>query len=392
MRDKIAVFGGPPVFEQPLNIVRPIFPPVDSFLPAFQAALATGQVTNNGSWVLDFERKLSEYLGVPTLVFCNGQIAMMTMLRAAGIDGGEVIVPSFTFSATPHAIRWCGATPVFADIVNDGSMCLDPRDVEQKITPQTVGILGVDVYGIACDYAALTSLGRRNGLKVLFDSAPSFGTLVDGRPVGGFGDAQMFSFHATKAFPIMEGGCLCSHDRDILDRARAIRNFGQVEGGDCTEPGLNGKLTELCALIGIEQLKGFDRMAENRRRAVQRIRAGLEQIPGVILGRAPENQAPIWLYLPVVIERDKFGMNRDELAAVLEKENIFVRKYYNPPCHHLSAYRAAKEVSLPNTEAVAYNVIALPVYNDMTDLECDGIVQVFQEIHHAAPQIMRQFG
>ena len=157
---------------------------------------------------------------------------MMTMLRAAGIEGGEVIVPSFTFSATPHAIRWCGATPVFADIVNDGSMCLDPRDVEQKITPQTVGILGVDVYGIACDYAALTSMGRRNGLKVLFDSAPSFGTLVDGRPVGGFGDAQMFSFHATKAFPIMEGGCLCSHDRDILDRARAIRNFGQVEGGD----------------------------------------------------------------------------------------------------------------------------------------------------------------
>src|SRR5262249_35908983 len=157
--------------------------------------LAAGQVTNNGPWVLEFERKLSEYLGVPTLVFCNGQIALMTMLRAAGIEAGEVIVPSFTFPATPHAVRWGGGQAVFVAIANDGSMCLDPEDVERKITPRTVAILGVDSYGIACDYAALTTIARRNGLKLLFDSAPSLGTRVDGRPIGGYGDAQIFSFH-----------------------------------------------------------------------------------------------------------------------------------------------------------------------------------------------------
>ena len=250
MRDT-ATLEDAPVFEQPLQIVRPTFPPVESYLPAFRAALAQGQVTNNGRWVLEFERRLSEYLGVPTLVFCNGQIAMMTMLRAAGVEDGEVILPSFTFLATPAAVRWCGGKPVFAEIVNDGSMCLDPEDVERKITSRTVAILGVDAYGIACDYAALTQIGRRKGLKVLFDSAPSFGTRVDGRLVGGFGDAQMFSFHATKAFATMEGGCLCSHDEGLLHRAKAIRNFGQVAGGNSDEPGLNGKLTELCALIGL---------------------------------------------------------------------------------------------------------------------------------------------
>jgi dTDP-4-amino-4,6-dideoxyglucose len=161
MRDKIPLSGETPFFERPLDIVRPTFPPAKDFLPAFQAALAAGQVTNNGTWVLEFERQLGEYLGVPTLVFCNGQTALMTMIRAAGIDGGEVIVPSFTFAATPHAVRWCGAEPVFADIMNNGSMCLDPADVERKIIERTAAILGVDAYGIACDYAALTELARQ---------------------------------------------------------------------------------------------------------------------------------------------------------------------------------------------------------------------------------------
>jgi dTDP-4-amino-4,6-dideoxygalactose transaminase len=387
MRDNIALFGGPPFFEQPLNIVRPTFPLMENFLPAFRAALATGQVTNNGRWVLEFERKLSEYLAVPTLAFCNGQLALMTVLRAAGIESGEVIVPSFTFPATPHAVRWCGAEPVFADIASDGSMCLDPEDVERKVTSRTVAVLGVDPYGIACDYAALTAIARRNGLKVLFDSAPSFGTRVDGRPIGGCGDAQIFSFHATKAFPTMEGGCLCSHDQELLERARKIRNFGQGADGDYDEVGLNGKLTEICALIGLEQLKIFEQGTINRRRAVERMRTGLERISGLTLAQAPANQEPIWLYLPVVIDKNRFGMNRDELVMALQKENLFTRKYYSPPCHHLSAYRNARDLSLPRTEATAYNVVALPVYNDMTDRECDGIVQVFREVHHAAARI-----
>ncbi len=390
MRQDIAFFGGAPLFERALNIVRPLFPDIATFIEPFSAALKSGQVTNNGRWVVEFERRLTEYLGVPSAAFCNGQLALITMLRAAGIAGGEVIVPSFTYAATPHAICWAGATPVFADIAADGSMCLDPADVERKITPRTVAILGVDVYGIACDYGALAEIGRRKGLKVLFDSAPSFGTRVKGRLVGGFGDAQIFSFHATKALATMEGGCLCSQDRELMARAASLRNFGLSGPDECDAAGTNGKMTEICALIGIEQLKTFAQAAATRARIVARMREGLARVPGLSLARAPVDQDPVWLYLPVIVDSSEFGIDRDALAAALACENIHVRKYYSPPCHHLGVYRAAQVEPLPRTEAVAYNVAALPVYNDMTDDECDGIVQAIIEIQRAAPRIARK--
>jgi dTDP-4-amino-4,6-dideoxy-D-glucose transaminase len=245
-----------------------------------------------------------------------------------------------------------------------------------------------DAYGIACDYDSLVEVGRRHGLKVLLDSAAAFGTRVRGRLVGGHADAQIFSFHATKAFPTMEGGCLCSNDPKLLERAKAIRNFGQDAMGDCAEPGLNGKMTEICALLGLEQLVVFEDHAAVRRRAANRMASALREVPGLMLPRPVGDQEPIWLYLPVVIDRNAFGVDRDTVAAALEKENVFARKYYSPPCHHMSAYRGTEELSLPQTEAAAYNVIALPVYNDITDFECDGIVQLFREIHRAVPQIV----
>lgn len=365
--------------------MRPSFPKAGQFLAAFEKALETGQVANNSRWVVEFETRLSEYLGVPTLVFCNGQIGMMTMLRAAGITGGEVIVPSFTFSATPHAVRWVGAEPVFADILDDLTMRLDPSDVERRITDRTVAILAVDAYGVASDYTSLADIAKRHRLKFLVDSAPSFGTRVNGRLVGGFADAQMFSFHATKAFSTMEGGCVCSHDSELLARVKALRNFGQVDGADCHESGLNGKMLEISALIGLEQLKTFEHTVATRRRAVERMRSGLSQIPGLLVGREPAGVQANWLFLPVVVDIERFGLDREALASALEKHDVFVRKYYSPPCHHMTAYRTQKEVKLDVTERTAYNVISLPLYNDMTDEECDLIVAAIQHVHQSAP-------
>jgi dTDP-4-amino-4,6-dideoxygalactose transaminase len=214
---------------------------------------------------------------------------------------------------------------------------------------------------------------------VLFDSAPSFGTTVGGCRVGGFGDAQIFSFHATKAFSTMEGGCLCSNDEDLVDRARAIRNFGQRAGGDCAVAGLNGKMLEMCAIIGIEQLKSFDNAAATRRRCAKRIGDGLADIKGVSIARAPAGQEPIWLYLPVIINPVLFGCDRDEATDLLARRNLHVRKYYNPPCHRMSVYSAMRgQPSLPVTESIARNVIALPIYNDMSDAECAGIIETFR--------------
>lgn len=373
-----------PLARDPLHIVRPRFPRTEQFLAAFETALEMGQVTNNSRWVVEFEARLSEYLGVPTLVFCNGQIGMMAMLRAAGISGGEVIVPSFTFSATPHAIKWVGAEPVFADILDDQTMRLDPDDVERRITDRTVAILAVDAYGIASDYASLARVAERYKLRFLVDSAPSFGTRINGQLVGGCADAQMFSFHATKAFATMEGGCVCSHDAELLTRVKAMRNFGQVDGADCHEPGLNGKMLEISALIGLEQLKTFEQAIATRRHAVERMRTGLSKIPGLRVGREPAGVQTNWLYLPVVVDAGEFGLDRDALASALEMHNVFVRKYYSPPCHHMTAYNTQREVNLAVTERIAYNVVALPVYNDMTDEECDLIVAAIRYARQSA--------
>jgi dTDP-4-amino-4,6-dideoxy-D-glucose transaminase len=364
-----------------LQIVRPAFPPVEAMLSDFARSLAARQVTNNGPWVVKFERLLEDYLGVPTLVFSSGQVALMTMLRAAGITGGEVIVPSLTFAATPHAVVWNGAEPVFADVKDDMSFTIDSADVEARITDKTVAILSVDPYGIACDYEALIAIGRRRGLRVLFDSAPSFGTTVSGRRVGGFGDAQIFSFHATKAFNTMEGGCLCSHDNDMIERARAIRNFGLGVDGDCGIAGLNGKMMEICAIIGIGQLKSFEAAAATRRRCAKLISEGLSKIDGVNVARAPAGQEPIWLYLPVVIDPELFGCDRDKTMDLLARQNLHVRKYYCPPCHRTAVYAAMRrQPSLPISERIAGRVIALPIYNDMTTDECDDIVEAFWRI------------
>ena len=369
--------GRLPVFEKPLEIVRPTFPPLDVAMSHFKDCLASGRVTNNSRWVVEFEKRLTDWLGVPTLVFSSGQAALMTMLKAAGVEGGEVVVPSFTFPATPHAVVWAGATPVFADIRDDMSFGIDPDDAERRISERTKAILGVCPYGIACDYAALEELGRRRGLPALVDSAAAFGARVGGRLAGGFCDAQIFSFHATKAFNTMEGGALCSSDPDILERARAVRNFGQSDG-DCAFAGLNGKMTEICALIGIEQLAVFEAAIAVRRHAAARIAAGLGPIKGIEAPLDPPGQKPVWLYLPVIIDAELFGAGRDQVAEMLEAENLRVRKYYSPACHELAVYRGGAH--LPVAERIARGVIALPIYNDMTDTECDGIVEAFHRV------------
>jgi dTDP-4-amino-4,6-dideoxygalactose transaminase len=250
--------------------------------------------------------------------------------------------------ATPHAAVWNGAEPVFADVKDDMSFTIDPADVEARSRTRPSPYFQSILYGIACDYEALMAIGRRHGLRVLFDSAPSFGTTVGGRRIGGFGDAQIFSFHATKAFNTMEGGCLCSNDKGLIERARAIRNFGQGAEGDCAIAGLNGKMLEICAIIGIEQLKSFDTAAKTRRLCAKRVGDDLADIEGVNVARAPAGQEPIWLYLPVLIDQTRFGCNRDEAADLLASRNIHVRKYYRPPCHRMSVYaKMRRQPSLP---------------------------------------------
>lgn len=370
----------------PLPIVRPRFPKLAEFADEFDQALATGAVTNQGPQAVALEAELTEYLGVPTLVFSSGQAALMAMLAASGVAGKEVIVPSFTFCATPHAVVWAGGRPVFADI-DPKTLTLDPDEVERRITPNTAAILGVCVYGIACDYAALADVANRHGLRLFYDSAPAFGTRVDGRPTGGFGDAQIFSFHATKAFCTMEGGALSTDDTELLTKAEALRNFGQRDGRAWGAAGFNGKMPEVAAMIGRRQLRTFETARQRRLYVAGRYRDGLEGLPGLFMASPPENQEPIWLYFPIRLDAEAFGLSRDEAAAALAADNILCRKYFDQPCHEMPAYEGCTGEPLQVTELWTSATLALPVYNDQTEEEIDYIIDRIRAIHFQAREV-----
>lgn len=353
-----------------IPIIRARLPDLDSIKDKFARALYQGHVTNNGEHVRRFERHLSDYLRAPALTFCNGQSALITMLMSARIKPyDEVICPAFTFAGTAHAIAMLGATPVFADI-DAHTLTLDPADVVKKITPRTVAILGVDVYGICCDYKTLTAIARDQGLLALFDSAPAFGSMVGAFPTGNFGDVQIFSFHATKPMTTCEGGCLSTNNAGLFERAKVIRDFGQTEERDCISVGLNGKMMEVCALIGLDNLKDWREYRHKRTfkaAELHHVLFGVKGIRPLALTLSPDvtnpnPQWPIWCYFPIFVEPE-FGKSRDDVLAYLHSKNVMARKYYAPPLHHTKPY--ANGGVLPVTEKIAAQVIALPLYADM---------------------------
>jgi dTDP-4-amino-4,6-dideoxygalactose transaminase len=355
-----------------LPIVRPRLPRLSQIARDFDRCLEQGQVTNNGPWVQEFEARLTEYLGVPTLAFSSGQAALMTMLATVVETGGEVICPSFTFCATPAAVVWAGLGPVFVE-VDPSTLTMDVNAVRNALTPHTAAILAVDPYGICSDYTGLEEISSANDIPLFIDSAPAFGSLCDGRPTGARGSAQIFSFHATKPFSTMEGGCLCSRNEIVLHIARTIRNFGQ-DMGEAWCPGINGKMMEVCALLGIEALRDWDATVLKRKVQAPKLYAGLAGIPGVGLPQVPPGQSPIWTYMPIFVDANR----RDDIAVALAVNGIETRRYYDA-CHSMPAFKKYAPEPLPITETLAAGVLALPVYNDMEDAEVDRIVKSVRE-------------
>jgi dTDP-4-amino-4,6-dideoxyglucose len=369
--------GTPPL----LPIVRPDLPELNDIAIALRQTLQSRIVTNGGPRVCELERRLGQWLQVPTLAFCNGEQALITLLLAAGVQGGEVILPSFTFAGTAHAVVLAGARPVFAEIQSLERPLLDAADVERRITANTVAILAVDAYGFACDYAALEALAGRHRLRLFIDSAPAFGTRTNGCLTGGHGDGQIFSFHASKPFSTIEGGCLCSHDRALLQRAAAIRNFGQDEQGNCTLVGLNGKMSEVNAIIGLTQLDRLDPALQRRREAASYLQRGLRGIPGLHPCVAADGEEPVWQYLPVRVDASDFGIDREQLLAHMQQAGVMLRRYYAPACHQFPAYADTAQQNLSLTEHLAREVVALPIYNDMREEECERILCQLRLLH-----------
>ena len=358
--DDLGIFGGVPLFPERLHVGRPNVCNQSELLAGIRDVLESRWLTNNGPQVQEFERRIAGISGVRHCVaMCNATTALQIAIRAANLTG-EVIVPSFTFVASAHALQWQGIRPVFCDI--DNNFCLDPERVEELITPRTTGIIGVHLWGQTCNVEALTAICRRHHLTLLFDAAHAFGCSRDGVMVGGFGRAEVFSFHATKFVSTFEGGAVVTDDGEFADSCRAIRNFGFSGEDEVSGLGINGKMNEIEAVMGLVSLDHMDEIITTNRNNYLEYRKGLDGIPGVTLIKYEENNRNNYQYIVIEIEEDA-RIGRDMLHTLLQTEGILARRYFYPGCHRMEPYRSlypGAEQHLPRTERACAQMLCLP--------------------------------
>lgn len=357
----LAINGAPPAFAETVHVGRPNIGDRAAFMGYVEAILDSHWLTNHGPVVGQFERAIARRLGVKHCVaMCNGTIALEIAIRALGLQG-EVIVPSWTFVATAHALYWQGITPVFADI-DPRTHNLDPEAVRKMITPRTTGIIGVHLWGRAAPIDELQALADAQGLKLMFDAAHAFGSSYCGQPIGRFGACEVLSFHATKAFNTMEGGAVVTDDDELAEAMRLMRNFGFKGYDNVIHPGTNGKMIEVCAAMGLANLGVFDAVIANNRGNYAAYVNALAGIPGISVLSYDPDELNSHHYIVIEVG-DAYPASRDELAEALQAENLLVRKYFWPGCHGMQPYRDLyphARLMLPNTIDLGSRVIVLP--------------------------------
>lgn len=357
----LAINGAPPAFVEPLHVGRPNISNRAAFMQRVGQILDNQWLTNNGPMVQEFEQRIADHLGVKhCIAMCNGTIALEIAIRALGLEG-EVIVPSWTFVATAHALYWQSITPVFADI-DPATHNLDPAAVRRMITPRTSGIIGVHLWGRAAPVDELQAIADEHGLKLMFDAAHAFGSTYKGQSIGRFGACEVFSFHATKAFNTMEGGAVTTNDDELADAMRLMRNFGFKGYDNVIHPGTNGKMIEVCAAMGLANLDSIDEIFATNRRNHAAYKEALAGVPGITLFAYDTEERNSHHYIVVEVD-ETCPASRDEIVAALQAENVLARKYFWPGCHKMKPYRDLfphAELMLPNSFALARRVIVLP--------------------------------
>ncbi|HJT33455.1 MAG TPA: aminotransferase class I/II-fold pyridoxal phosphate-dependent enzyme [Pirellulales bacterium] len=358
--NELAIFGGPRAFDQPLHVGRPNLGDRGRLLARIDELLDRRWFTNDGPLVQEFERRLAEWTGAKhCIAVCNGTVALELALRAAGVEG-DVIMPAFTFVATAHAVQWLGLQPVFCDIDAE-SHTIDPGRIEQLITPRTAAIVGVHLWGRPCRIDRLQAIADRHGLTLLFDAAHAFGCTWRGRPIGNFGLAEVFSFHATKFVNAFEGGAIVTNDDQLAARLRLMRNFGFAGYDQVVSLGINGKMSEVSAAMGLTSLDScHEFIAANRQNHEAYVRE-LSGVSGLSMLDYDAGERANYQYIVVEVDAEKAGLARDDLVEVLWAENVLARRYFYPGCHRMAPYAAAGNGwRLPVTDSVAGRVLSLP--------------------------------
>jgi dTDP-4-amino-4,6-dideoxygalactose transaminase len=371
----------PQPFETPVFVTRPIMPPLEDYQSLLAGVWQRQWLSNNGEMLLALQGKLEAELRCPELsLLGNGTLALQLAVGALGLTG-EVITTPFTFPATPHVLDWARVTPVFADIDPD-TLTLSPAAAAAAVTSRTTGILGVHVYGMPCDVAALGTLATRHGLRVVYDGSHTFGTEIAGRPIGAFGDATTLSFHATKLFHTAEGGAVMLPNPEDRRRVDLLRNFGIADEVTVLAPGINAKMNELQAALGLLVLQAVPAEREARARIAAIYAERLNPLPGLRMFRLPENITDSRQYAVLLVDESMCGVSRDTLYDRLKPFNVFARRYFYPLCSEAEHYRhlpSARPENLPVAHRISRQVLALPYYSG---LGSDGAHRICDIIAH----------
>lgn len=370
-----------------IRLNRPLLPEIQDLLPYLKDILQNRWVTNDGKYVRTLEQKLADYLKCPGVALVtNGTVGLDLALRALLPDGGDVITTAYSFPATYHVLlNNPNITPVFVDI--DDNYCLDPEAVADAVTPRTRAILAVHTYGYPCDHERLEAVARENGLLIIYDAAHAFGVIVGGRGIGTLGDVSVFSFHAAKVFNTLEGGCVTSGEStEIIDRIRLFRNFGIRNEDEIVLCGLNGKMDEIRAVFGLLNLRLVDEAITKRKRVVTRYLSYFEALsPPDITIRVHfylrEDLVLNYSYFPILIHPSRH-FHRDVVYTHMRASGIEVRKYFYPVVTESPIYEGLYHPGrLQRTAYASRNILCLPVHHEMTEEDCDRVVEVFDQLY-----------
>ena len=360
-------------FNKPIYVTQPYLPPLKEFIPYLTDIWHSKWLTNMGKFHQQFEKELADYLGVKYVcLFANGTLALITALQALRITG-KVITTPFSFVATTHALHWNGITPVFCDI--EPEYCnLDPDKIEALITPKTTAILPVHIYGNPCNVNKIGEIADIYGLKVIYDTCHAFGVTINGNSILNHGDLSILSFHATKVFNTFEGGAIICRDGKMKKRIDFLKNFGFAGETTVIAPGINAKMSEFQAALGLLQLKYINEAIEKRKRITYTYREHLSNVKGIRFLNDIEGVKHNYAYFPIFINQEKYGKSRDEVYEKLKKHNIYARRYFYPLISQFPTYKglsSAVSKNLPIAEEIVKQVLCLPIYPDL-DLKTVG--------------------
>ena len=356
-----------------INVTRSSMPSYEDYCEAIKPIFESKWLTNVGPLHNEFKDKVGVYLGADNVsLFTNGHLALCIAIRALNLSG-EVITTPFTFASTTHAIVDCGLTPIFCDI-NPDTYTIDADKIEGLITEKTSAIIPVHVYGNVCDTEKIDAIAKKHNLKVIYDAAHVFGVKIGERGIGTFGDISMFSFHATKVFNTIEGGCLTYSDSTLKEKISSLRNFGITSPESVDITGTNAKMNEFQAAMGLCNLKSIDECIKNRKNAVELYRTRLKNIQGIKLSSAGEYVKENYAYFPVVF--DGYRYNRDEIAKKLSENDIYARKYFYPITNEFSCYKGKYKGETPIAKHISEKVLTLPLYEGLTEDDVSRICDI----------------